>query len=143
MKFVIFAILAVLFHKSLILPVLFYILISILPLKINYICAMKKIIILFTIMFFLWEVILASLKSANEISETWNINEFEIQSVKRSFEGPEPSFYTLKEVYCFGLIHKDLDISFPKNFIKIGNKCTLEFVNANLTFDLCNLKQEK
>ena len=37
MKFVIFAILAVLFHKSLILPVLFYILISILPLKINYI----------------------------------------------------------------------------------------------------------
>ncbi len=59
----------------------------------------SSLIILFTILFFLWEVILASLKSANEISQTWNINKYEIQSVTRTFDGLEPSFYTLKRVY--------------------------------------------
>lgn len=102
-----------------------------------------SVIILFTILFFLGEAILAILKSANEVSQTWTINKFEIQAVRRSFDGPEPSFYTLKEVYCFGLIHKEMDISFPKNFKKIGNKCILEFVDVNLAYDLCNLKQEK
>jgi energy-coupling factor transporter transmembrane protein EcfT len=103
----------------------------------------SSIILLFTIMLFLWEVLLASLKSANEISQTWNINEFEIQSVTRAYNGPEPSFYTLKEVYCFGLIYKEMGISFPKNMTEIDNKCILEFVDVNLAFDLCNLKQVK
>jgi hypothetical protein len=103
----------------------------------------SSIVVLLTIMFFIWEIILASLKSANEISQTWNINDFEIHSIKRSFEGSEPSFYTLKKNYCFGLIYREMDISFPENFIQNGNKCILEFVDANLAFDLCNLKQEK
>ncbi|HCQ14213.1 MAG TPA: hypothetical protein DIU01_13285, partial [Flavobacterium sp.] len=90
------------------------------------------IILLFTIMLFLWEVLLASLKSANEISQTWKINEFEIQSVTREYNGQEPSFYTLKEVYFFGLIYKEMGISFPKNMTKIDNKCILEFVDVNL-----------
>jgi hypothetical protein len=103
----------------------------------------SSIIVLLTIMFFIWEIILASLKSANEISQTWNINKFEIQSVSRYYNGPEPSFYTLKKVYCFGLIYKEMDISFPENFVNHGNKCILKFVDVNMTFDLCNLKQLK
>lgn len=103
----------------------------------------SAIILLFTIILFLWEVLLASLKSANEISQTWIINEFEIQSITRSFNGPKPSFYTLKEVYCFGLVYREMDTSSPKNLTQIDNKCILEFVDVNLAFDLCNLKQEK
>lgn len=101
------------------------------------------IILLCTIMLFLWEVLLASLKSANEISQTWKINKFEIQSVTREYNGQEPSFYTLKEVYCFGLVYREMDTSSPKNLTQIDNKCILEFVDVNLAFDLCNLKQEK
>ncbi len=101
------------------------------------------IIILFTIIFFLWEYILACLGNANEISETWNIDKFEIQSIRRSFNEQEPSFYTLKEVYCYGLIHKEMDISFPEKFVNHDNKCVLKFVDVNMTFDLCNLKQQK
>lgn len=103
----------------------------------------SAIILLFTLILFLWEVLLASLKSANEISQTWNINEFEIQSITRSFNGPKPSLYTLKEVYCFGLVYREMDTSSPKNLTQIDNKCILEFVDVNLAFDLCNLKQEK
>ena len=74
------------------------------------------IILLFTLILFLWEVLLASLKSANEISQTWNINEFEIQSITRSFNGPKPSLYTLKEVYCFGLVYREMGYIITKKF---------------------------
>ncbi|WP_088390347.1 hypothetical protein [Flavobacterium davisii] len=104
--------------------------------------SLSIIAIFFTLLFFLWEIILASLTSANEISQTWHIDKYRIQSITRSFEGPKPSFYSLTEQYFFGIIHKDIDITFPENLTKVGNKCILKFDEVNLSFDLCNLKQE-
>lgn len=104
--------------------------------------SLSVLVLFFTMLFFLWEIILASLTSANEISQTWYIDKYKIQSITRSFEGPKPSFYTLTEQYFFGIIHKDIDITFPENLIKIENKYILKFDQVNLSFDLCNLKQE-
>ncbi|UPT70926.1 MAG: hypothetical protein M0D53_00440 [Flavobacterium sp. JAD_PAG50586_2] len=136
------------YNVSINLFVLFLILVSISSLCLyflNYYVKNKRlkvflsvIIVLFSIGLLVCEVMLASLSSANNVSKTWRINQFEIQSITRSFEGPETSFYELKEMYCFGLIHKDLGIAFPNE----NNKCVVEFGNANLTFDLCKGQQK-
>lgn len=102
----------------------------------------SSIVIITTLLFLISELLLASLKNANNVIQTWKINQYEIQAIQRTFDGPEPKFYSLKKVYLLGCIYKEMDITFPENLSTNGTYCILEFRDVNLAFDLCQNKQE-
>lgn len=95
------------------------------------------------LMFFLWEFAFGGIKGKEYISQTWSINEFEIQSVTQSpFAGPSDNYYRLRETYVFGLLYKELDIN-TEDFRENGKKCIVEFKDVNKIFDLCKSNQLK
>lgn len=102
-------------------------------------------IVILAIMFLTVELIAGGLKGATDVSRTWNINEFEIQSVYQSpFAGSGYSYIILREKYFFGMFYKNLDETFPDDYTEITkNNCIVRFKHVNKVFDLCKSKQIK
>lgn len=102
-------------------------------------------IVIIAIMFFALELIAGGLRGSTDVSRTWNINEFEIQSVYQSpFAGPGYSYMILREKYFFDMFYKNLDETFPDEYPEITkNHCIVRFKHVNKIFDLCKSKQIK